>query len=54
MFTPSIVLWVIMNTVAASGAVFVALQASVLETGNRGSTSKASTLQSAEKSETRG
>jgi len=50
MFTPSIVLWVIMNTVAASGAVFVALQASALETGNRVSTSKASTPLAAERS----
>jgi hypothetical protein len=54
MFTPSIVVWLIMNTVAASGAVFVALQASALETGNRVSTSKASTPQAAEKSWTRG
>jgi hypothetical protein len=50
MFTPAIVVWLIMNTVAASGAIFVALQASALETGNRVSGSKASTLQSAEKS----
>jgi hypothetical protein len=35
MFTPSIILSMIMNTIAASGAVFVALQASALETGDR-------------------
>jgi len=33
MFTPSIVLLMIVNTVAASGAVLVALQASAFETG---------------------
>jgi hypothetical protein len=42
MFTPSIVLLMIINTVAASGAVFVALQASALETGDRVSASTAS------------
>ena len=33
MFTPSIVLLVIANTVAAAGAVLVALQAAMFETG---------------------
>lgn len=33
MFTPSVVLLVIANTVAATGAVLVALQAAMLETG---------------------
>jgi hypothetical protein len=33
MFTPSIVLLMIVNTVTASGAVLVALQASAFETG---------------------
>jgi hypothetical protein len=33
MFTPSIVLLMIVNTVAASGDVLVALQASAFETG---------------------
>jgi hypothetical protein len=42
MFTPSIVLLMIINTVAASGAVFVALQASALDTGDRVSASTAS------------
>jgi hypothetical protein len=35
MFTPSIILWMIINTVATSGALFVALQASGLDTGKR-------------------
>src|SRR5260370_37593746 len=42
MFTPSIVFLMIINTVAASGAVFVALQASALDTGDRVSASTAS------------
>jgi hypothetical protein len=42
MFGPSIVLLMIINTVAASGAVFVALQASALDTGDRVSASTAS------------
>jgi len=42
MFTSSIVLLMIINTVAASGAVFVALQASALDTGDRVSASTAS------------
>ena len=33
MFTPSVVLLVIANTVAATGAVLVALQAAMFETG---------------------
>lgn len=35
MFTSSIVLWMIINTVAASAAPFVALLVSALETGHR-------------------
>jgi len=45
MFTPSIVLLMLINTVAASGAVFVALQASAMETGDRVSASAASAPQ---------
>lgn len=33
MFTPSVVLLVIANTVAATGAILVALQAAMFETG---------------------
>ena len=42
MFTPAIVLLMIINTVAASGTVFVALQAFALETGDRVSSLMAS------------
>jgi hypothetical protein len=42
MFTPSIVLLMIMNTIAASAAVFVALQASALEKGDGVPTATAS------------
>jgi hypothetical protein len=42
MFTPSIALLMIINTLAASGVVFVALQAFALETGDRISSSMAS------------
>ena len=35
MFTPSIVLWMIINTVAAGAAPFVALLVSAFETGPR-------------------
>ena len=34
MFTPSVVFLVIANTVAATGAVLVAMQAAMLETGH--------------------
>ena len=37
MFTPSVVLLVIANTVAATGAVLVALQATMFETGHAAS-----------------
>ena len=37
MFTPSVVLLVIANTVAAAGAVLVALQAAMFETGRTAS-----------------
>jgi hypothetical protein len=53
MFTSSIVLLMIINTVAASGAVFVALQTSALDARDRVSTSTASTPHAAEKSQTR-
>ena len=33
MFTPSVVLLVVANTVAATGAILVALQAAMIETG---------------------
>ena len=33
MFTPSVVLLVVVNTVAATGAILVALQAAMFETG---------------------
>jgi hypothetical protein len=50
MFTSLIVLLMITNTAAASGAVFVALQVSASQTLNRAASSKTSTLQGAEKS----
>jgi hypothetical protein len=53
MFTPSIVLLMVKNSVAASTAVLVAWQVSALETGDLVSASTASAPHAAEKSQTR-
>jgi hypothetical protein len=53
MFTPSIVLLMIINTVAACGAAFVSLQLSALETGDRTSASTPSPRHGGKKSQAR-